>query len=361
MSYDFRLRLPDARRPRKGKLTPEQQARLDRARERLLAFDPDMGIESDDGDRFTANSSVLGDVFVRSDRVELGLSMAAEPRDLYQAIHGLMRCFDGEGYVADDPQLGDDPVYHPDFVTFMRQYRRHFACSDDEFAQWCSGETPPAWAEREALRERGAALAAGLPKGWERTWEEHKTMSDEELWAHLQDVIRRNDEAIAQHGLGEYLLDLSHASAQSGYGHRRLDGSFYPIKQDAPWFEQSLLRYESHTIGVLQMRGFAPVVCSQPQRVLVVFNTSQHTRADWDAMAGLMRSIHAQLKAAALLAGGPSGFSEQHEFNYDFTGTDADAIHAALARAFEQSTPVRPLRFVKRHGGTGAREEVIPL
>ncbi|MEO8671866.1 MAG: hypothetical protein ABI411_11165, partial [Tahibacter sp.] len=249
MSYDFTLRIPAAQRKRnrKGGLHPEQLQRLQRAREILLAAEPGITID-DDETMFTAHSAELGDVYVAADRISLGMTLGAEPRAIYTAIHGLMKRFHDEGYEAVDPQMSEALVYAESFVEFMRQYRAHFNCLDDEFEQWCRGETPPAWAERRTERDRNDALAArAMPREWPLMWDEQNALSDDALWKHLHDVIRRNDTAIAEYGLAAYMQTLSSEQQQEmPSAGRRIDGSWYP-SSFVPWYEGSLLHYEAIT------------------------------------------------------------------------------------------------------------------
>jgi hypothetical protein len=363
MSYDFRLRVPAAQRKRKRASgpRPEQLQRLERARAILRAHEPDIALEEAD-EMFTALSAELGDVHVHYDRIVMSMSMGAEPRRVYNAIHALMQRFAGEGYEADDPQLRTPPVYHEDFATFMRQYREHFSCTDDEFEQWCRGETPPAWAAREAARERGNALATqAFPRGWGLSWEEARALSDDALFAHLQDVIRRNDAAIEEHGLAEYMQALSlDQQAAFPLGPRRLDGRYYPNSMLVPWFQGTMLHYEATTLAELCTRGHAGVVRTRPQRVRVTFLPtpgSQFVNADYDDMKATMDAVYPQLKAAGLLQHGVSGRGEGLiRMEYEFNGDDADAIAAAVRAAIPDDAPAKPARIARRYGEHGARE-----
>lgn len=362
MSYDFSLRIPAAMRKRKKASGPhpEQLQRLERAREILRASEP--GITFVDGEgMFTANSAELGDVHANYDKVWLSMSMGAEPRRVYGAIHGLMRRFHGEAYEPHDPQLIEAPIFHEDFATFMRGYREHFRCSDDEFAQWCRGETPPGWAEREAARERGDALAVqAFPKAWGLGWEQQKSMSDDELFAHLQETIRANDAAIAAHGLAAYMqvlaLDQAH---EFPLGQRRLDGTYYPNNLLVRWFQGSMLHYEAMTLGELCGRGYAAAVRTRPQRVRAIFvpaSGSDFTNADFDAMKTTMTPVYERLNAAGLIRHGSSGIGTAGRFEYEFNGEDADTIATAIRAAIALDAPARPVLLGLRYGQHGARE-----
>lgn len=363
MSYDFSLRLPAALRKRKGKLGPhpEQVLRLQRAREIFLAFEPDVAIDDDNG-MFTVFSAELGDVFVSYDRIALSLSMGADARVVYAAIHGLMKRFRGEGYEASDPQIGGAIVYHQSFADFMAQYRRQFRCNDEEFAQWCSGVEPPAWAQQRALRERGDALAAtALPQcDWDLSWQQRKDLADDALWPHLLDVVRRNDAAISTHGLGEYLQLLSmKASIDARYGSRRLDGSYYPNSVDVNWFQGSLLHYEAIILGELKQRGYAAAVRDQPQRVSLVFDLAADqpiSQAHMDAARAAVLPAYSELLQAGLIEHSVDGAGQGNAHIYHFHGDDADAIHAALTQSFAEPSRYQPARIAKRYGELGARE-----
>ncbi len=363
MSYDFRLCVPAAQRKRKRASGPhpEQLQRLERAREILRTHEPDIAFEEADG-MFTALSAELGDVYVHYDRIVMSMSMGTEPRRLYRAIHALMKRFEGEGYEADDPQVRESPVFHEDFATFMRQYREHFSGTDEEFVLWCRGETPPAWAAREAARERGNAVAPqAFPRGWGLSWEETKALSDDALFAHLQDVIRANDAAIEAHGLADYMQALSlDQKAEFPLGPRRLDGSYYPNSMSVPWFQGTMLHYEAYTLGELCNRGYAGVIRTRPQRVRVIFLPkpgTEFTNADYDDMKVTMGPVYPALEAAGLIQHGVSGYGEGlSRMEYEFNGDDADAIAAAIRAAIPDGAPATPARIARRYGEHGARE-----
>ncbi len=360
MSYDFSLRIPAAlrKRGRKGEPHPDQLRRLQRAREILVAFEPDIRFDDDDG-MFTAFSSELGDVYVSHDRIALAMSMGAEVRAVYSAIHGLLKRFHREGYEAVDPQIGGAIVYRESFADFMRQYREHFRCPDAEFEQWCRGEDPPIWAQRRALRERGDAQAAlAFPRyEWELSWAQQKALTDEALWAHLRDVIGRNDQVIASSGLADYLQLLS-IEAQSDQAARRLDGSYYPEMLATTWFQGSRLHYERLLLGELQHRGYRAVVREQPQQFTLIFDLDGEqaiSNAHADAVRSTMIGVVARLKAAGLVRSGAATGTE-NRWSYFLYGDDVDAIHLALVEIFADPDLYPPMRIAKRYGEQGARE-----
>lgn len=365
MSYDFSLRIPAAlrKRGRKGEPHPEQVQRLARAREIMLAFEPDIRFDDDEG-LFTAFSAELGDVHVSYDRIVLGMSMGTEVRALYSAIHGLMQRFHAEGYEAVDPQMTGAIVYRESFADFMRQYREHFLCPDDEFDQWCGGEDPPVWAERHAVRERGDALAAiVLPRcDWDLSWDQRKALSDDALWAHLQDVTRRNDEVIAAHGLTDY-LDLLSAQAQSDQAGRRLNGAFYPDAVTTPWFQGSRLHYEVTVLGELMQRGYAAVVREQPQQLTLIFDLAADqpfSSAHADEVCATMGPVVATLKATGLVRSGMT-MGQGNLWTYVMYGDDVDAIHRSLCELFSDPARYQPARIAKRYGELGARQVESPF
>jgi hypothetical protein len=365
MSYDFSLRIPAAQRKRKRKdgPHPEQLQRLQRAREILLDFEPGIVLEEDEG-MFTAHSATLGDIFVQADRISLGMSMGAEPRVVYTVIHTVMRLFDGEGYEATDPQVDGNIEYRGDFAAFMQQYRAHFSCDESEFDQWCRGETPPAWAERDAIRARGHEVAArAMPRDWELDWHQQKALSDDALWMHLQEVIRRNDEAIAANGLGDYMQALSYARKHDfPLGGRRVDGSYYPDSMATPWYQGSTLHYEAITLGALVERGYPAAVRDQPQCLTVVFDLPPDAPIDnaWHAMVqGTMAPVHALLQAAGLNRQGSDASACRNRWQFCYYGEDADAMHAALVAFFSEPGRYRPITMTKRYGERGAREVEI--
>jgi hypothetical protein len=365
MSYDFSLRIPAAMRKRgkKGDLHPTQVQRLARAREILQAHEPDIRFDDDAGP-FTAFSDELGEVHIGPDRIALGLSMATDARVLYSAIHGLMKRFHAEGYEAVDPQLTQPVVYCESFADFMRHYREHFPCPDDEFDQWCGGVDPPIWAERQAMRECGeAAAASALPRcDWDLTWEQRKALSDDALWAHLLEVTERIDALIAAHGLTDYLSLLS-AQAQSDQAARRLDGGYYPDAVTTRWFQGSLLHYESTVLAELKQRGYPAAVRAQPQQLTLIFDlasdqavSSEHA----DQVRGAMQPVIARLKADGLVRSGMT-VGQGNRWRYFMYGDDVDAIHQALLELYGEGGWYPPLRVAKRYGELGAREVELPF
>ncbi|MGE4071790.1 MAG: hypothetical protein AB7E72_11495 [Lysobacterales bacterium] len=360
MSYDFSLRIPAAlrKRGRKGEPHPDQLRRLQRAREILLAFEPDIRFDDDDG-MFTAFSSELGDVHVSFDRIGLAMSMGAEVRAVYSAIHGLLKRFHSEGYEAVDPQISGAIVYRESFADFMRQYREHFRCPDAEFEQWCSGEDPPAWAEQGALRERGEAQAPkAFPRcEWELGWQQLRTHSDEALWAHLQDVTRRVDEQVAAFGLAEYLKLLS-VEAQSDQAVRRVDGSYYPGSMATSWFQGSLFHYEQMVLQELKQRGHAALLRDRPQQLTLVFDlgagcpiSNEHA----DAVRTTMIGVISRLKGSGLVRSGTT-IGQENRWSYFMYGDDVDAIHEALVEIFADPALCQPTALAKRYGEPGSRE-----
>jgi len=365
MSYDFSLRIPAAlrKRGRKGQPHPEQLQRLQRAREILLAFEPKIRFDDDEG-MFTAFSAELGDVYVSYDRIDLALSMGADVRTVYSAIHGLLKRFHAEGYEAVDPQISGVIVYRESFADFMRQYREHFLCPDVEFEQWCRGEDPPAWAQRRARRERGDSRAASaFPRHeWELSWAQQKALSDEALWAHLQDITRRNDQTITSSGLADYLQLLS-AEAQSDQASRRLDGSYYPESLATSWYQGSRLHYEQLVLGELKQRGYRAVVRDRPQQLTLIFDRvgeQANSNAHDDAVRTTMIGVVARLKAAGLVRSG-NAMGTVNGWSYFLFGDDADAVHRALVEIFADSDLYQPTRMAKRYGELGAREIELPF
>ncbi|MCP5473961.1 MAG: hypothetical protein H7A19_03880 [Rhodanobacteraceae bacterium] len=360
MSYDFSLRIPaDLRkRGRKGEPHPDQLRRIARAREILQAFEPEIRFDDDDG-MFTAFSAELGDVYVSYDRIGLAMSMGADVRTVYAAIHGLLKRFHTEGYEAVDPQIGGAISYRESFADFMRQYREHFRCPDEEFEQWCRGEDPPAWAEQGALRERGEAQAStAFPRcEWELGWQQLRTHSDDALWAHLQDVTRRVDEQISAFGLADYLKLLS-VEAQSDQAVRRVDGSYYPESMATTWFQGSLFHYEQMVLQELKQRGHAALLRDRPQHLTLVFDldaghpiSNEHA----DAVRTTMIDVIARLKGAGLVRSGTT-IGQGNCWSYFMYGDDVDAIHEALVEIFANPTLYQPTAVAKRYGEPGSRE-----
>lgn len=362
MSYDFFLRIPGApKRKRKGGPSEEQLRRLARARELLLAAEPTMEFDEDEG-MFTARSGELGEVFVEYDRISLGPTMASSPRSLYGALHGLMQRFDGEGYEAFDPQHGCVMTYHADFAIFMRQYRSDFDCDDDEFAQWCRGETPPAWIERAEASERGARLAAEALRGEHvHTWQQLRDMADDALWRHLLDITARNDEAIRTHGLEAYLRDCSNFARRiSIHASRRLDGSYYPNEVVVEWMNRSMLNYEAQVLGQLRSRRYPGCAFDRPQWMDLVFaltETNRFDRSHTQALSDLGKRLQAHMHAACRSAVGDGIFINVTTHHRSFHGDDVDAMFAAIVPLLPEARALGLVRVVRRYGEIGSREE----
>lgn len=366
MSYDFWLELPKSQRgpQRKGGLTADQSLRLQRAREILLSHEP--GITFDDDDTmFTANSADLGDVFVERNRITLAFSLGADSFRIYTAIHRLLMRFQGEGYAAVDPQIGGDVHYADDFAEFMQQYRSQFSGDDSEFAIWCTGRTPQSWIDREAALQRGAPLAGGvLPRGFLLSWEAYRALPDAELWAHLQAVGERNDAAIAAHDLGPYMQALSER-VRSIYRHagRRLNGLYYPIGAETPWWNGSLLHYEATILGELRARGFHAAAFDQPQQLRVAFQAYgahgylQEGEAPRTQLADRLRQ---ELKAAGLSESGEA-FGSEGRWEYSFFGDDAEAMYAAIRPLLERPAGTGLFSVTRRFGDLGAREVEVMI
>ncbi len=353
MSYDFRLKLPRTRAGRSGAAAVPD--RVAAAADVLRRHEPEVVIDGDE-DGFVARSAELGEVHVDARTIRLGLSMGSEPRAVYAAIHGLLRRFDGAGYEAEDPQLMRGRVdYDPDFATFMAQYREHFDCSEAEFRQWCRGETPPEWAARDARRADGEQRAARLPNDGRIPHAEQRAMDNDALWAHLLDVVARNDGAIAALGIGPYLDDLATAQAARFEGYQRPPGRWFESLMNAPWYQGSSLHYEALVLNLLWQRNHPPAMAGCPQRyTLSTPAAPSGTSSDWQA---LINSITPLLRDQGLIHRPPMASRIGDEVCVMFDGIDAAAIHRVawpLAVAFPRRILAR-LRF----GIDGATEDLV--
>lgn len=356
MSYDFRLTLPRPRGTRgpKNKVTSGAD-RIAAAAEILRRHEPEIAIVGDE-DGFVAHSPELGEVHVDVRAIRLGLSMGSEPRAVYTAIHGLMGRFDGAGYAAEDPQLRRGTVeYHPEFATFMAQYREHFDCSEAEFLRWCHGETPPEWAERDARRIAGEAGAAQLPRDGRIPYPEQRAMEADALWSHLQEVVARNDAAIEALGLAPYLDDLATAQAARFEGYRRPPGRWYESLMASPWYQGSSLHYEALVLGLLRQRGHPLAMAGCPQRYSLSTPTAgSETPADWKA---LVDDITPLLRDQGLIHRPPLVTRVGADACVTYDGMEADAIHRV---AWTRVTAVsRRVEARLRYGVEGAREDVV--
>jgi hypothetical protein len=362
MSYDFWLELPADLREKKrrgGALTEAQARRLKRARELLEAAEPGLRID-DDETMLTAYSAEIGDVYVERERVSLAMSLGSAPEQVYRAIHGLMKRFDGEGYVAVDAQRDTPVVFAASFPEFMRQYRDDFRCSDDEFALWCSGIEPPSWIRRREARERGGRIAADvLQRGATWSWQQVRDASDEALRQHYDEIVAQVDALVAGHGLGEYLQALSDdVHSISFLWPRRMDGTYYPISEFAPWFHSSVLHYESTLLGEMRSRQLPGSAHATPQRLVVVFEfpaDDAYGESRKQQRIDLIARMASRLRDAGALLG-HDGHIRVEAAEYNFHGDDVDALHAGLRPLLGEATAIAAVHIRKRYGDQGSRE-----
>lgn len=368
MTYDFMLRVPAAARTRRkrGGISDAERQRIERARELLRAFEPDIAFSDDDDAMFTAISASLGEVYVERDRISLGFSLGAGTRYVYSAIHGLLACFEGEPYEAVDPQLGAPVHYVADFAEFMQQYRGDFRCNDEEFAQWCRGETPPAWAERAATRERGSRIATAVfPRPPSEAWLGNEALDTPTLLERMHDATAHNDALIREHGLLDYMRECA-ADAQRlcPVGARRLDGSFYPCTLLVPWMQRSLLMYECRLLHLLRERGVAQTVLDQPQHLELTFEQNLLDPADTkrsDARIALVPRLAQAMRDACPDLIRYGGMGTTTIATYSFYGRDTDAMHAALLPLADEMEHVGLVALSKRYGDVGSRLWSGPL
>jgi hypothetical protein len=359
MSYDFSLKLPKAlqSRRRKDGSNPEAELRMARVCDALRRADPDMVIDDDDG-FITAHGTALGDIYIEPNRVSLAMTMGTKPRDLYNAIHGLMGLLHDQEYVASDPQLRAGTVeFRNSFAEFMQQYREHFDCPDGEFLRWCQGETPPEWTERAKQVRAGAEMATrAFPRDEDLAKWQGDCASVDDQWKLLLAIIAEVDRRIEEYGLGAYMLWLARRNPLGpNIGPRRLDGTIYPSDLDAAWYAGSLMRHEQDALHRLRIQGYPPAVQSQPHRLTLrisrPFERPADARHEWD---DLIRGISRSLIAANIAHRDSHSVSSSEFSEWDFYGTDADAMHGA-------AYPVVIGRFpdvvsIRRYGGIGATE-----
>ncbi|MBL8300459.1 MAG: hypothetical protein JNN30_19145 [Rhodanobacteraceae bacterium] len=357
MSYDFFLTLPKI--PENSGNTGKQATidRVARAVAILRQHEPDIEIEPH-SNGVTALSEHFGDVDITPEEIRLSLSMSSGARVVYGKLHRLMAQFSGEGYQGDDPQLSRGTVDHyPDFVEFMAQYREHFECSDAEFAQWCRAAD-----QSDASQELGRAeyerRASQLPRGVPLPHAEQRALSPEALWNHLQEIVAQNDAAIAALGLQPY-FDMLAAELKARHPcyrpPRSFPGRWYESLFFAPWFQGSLLHYETQTLNLLYYRNHPAAMAICPQRYTLATPTPDgSTPDDWKT---LINSITPRLRDQGLLHRPPQALVIGLSPSVTFDGDDVDAIHRVAWPIVV--TSARYIEATLRRGIEGAPENVV--
>lgn len=354
MSYDFFLTLPKARGNQAGQAPAD---RVSRALAILRQQEPGIVTEPNPSG-VTALSEQLGDIDITPDQIRMSLSTSSDPRALYTRIHGLMTRFAGEGYVAEDPQLSRGTVvHHPDFAVFMAQYREHFRCGDGEFAQWCRGEVRQE-ATRAPSRTQYERLAGQLPRGVPLHHAEQRALSADALWDHLQDIVRQNDAAIAALDLRPYFDTLA-AELQGRNpcyrAPRGIPGRWYESLFFTPWFQGSLLHYETQTLTLLWYRKHPAAMAICPQRYTLATPTPDgRTPDDWKT---LIQRITPLLREQGLLHRPPQPLVVGLSPSVTFDGDDVDAIHRTAWPIV--TTAPRRIEATLRRGIDGAPEDVV--
>ncbi|APV48767.1 hypothetical protein BWI17_03160 [Betaproteobacteria bacterium GR16-43] len=172
MSYDVTLFIPSGDAPLEeqvdddephGEPTAEDRARLEAIRASLLAYDPAAKFEAGEhGALILVDGAKLPYLEIGPRRAGMHMSMASDPRALYESLHQIVGLFAPHGFVAYDYQQGGIVKPEADFRAFMQQFRSQWDTPAD-FEAWLA-QTPASGAT-PAPAKKGGASAVGIGFG----------------------------------------------------------------------------------------------------------------------------------------------------------------------------------------------------